>query len=84
MKQPKNDLKFNDVYSKNWEMVFNHVHTKVRNNEDAEDITIQVFERISRHLPEFDPQKAQLNTWILTIAKNLIIDLSAKIRLLNM
>lgn len=74
MNEQKNDLNFNEVYSENWESVFNYVRTKIRNVENAEDITMQVFERIAKHLPTFNSEKAQLNTWIFTITNRIIID----------
>ena len=70
----KNDLNFNDVYAQNWELVFNFVVPKVDSREDAEDITMQVFTRVSKHLPNFDPQRAKISSWLLTIANNLVID----------
>lgn len=74
MKEQKNDLKFEKVYVENWEQVFNYVQSRIRNTEDAEDITMQVFDRVLKHLPDYDPQKGQFNTWLFTITNRLIID----------
>ena len=70
----KNDLKFNDVYSEFVIDVSDYVNSRIFNKEDAEDITMKVFGRVLKHLPEYDPQRAKLNTWIYTITNRLIID----------
>jgi RNA polymerase sigma-70 factor (ECF subfamily) len=46
----------------------------VANRADAEDLTQQTFERALRSWAEFDPRRAGITTWLLSIARNLIID----------
>jgi len=36
----------------------------------AEDITSIVFEKVSRNLDSFNPDKSSLETWLYTIARN--------------
>jgi RNA polymerase sigma-70 factor (ECF subfamily) len=46
----------------------------VNSRDDAEDLTQQTFERALRAWERFDPGRASLSTWLLTIARNLLID----------
>lgn len=47
---------------------------RVRSRTDAEDLTQQTFERALRAWNRFDPDRAAFSTWILSIARNLLID----------
>jgi RNA polymerase sigma-70 factor (ECF subfamily) len=47
---------------------------RVNSRQDAEDLTQQAFERALRAWNRFDPRRAPLSTWLLTIARNLLID----------
>ncbi|SFU62356.1 RNA polymerase sigma-70 factor, ECF subfamily [Pustulibacterium marinum] len=63
------DTYWNDVYG------FQLVRTK--NENDAEDITIQTFSRAFDKIDTFDDQYV-FKTWLITISKNLHIDLVRK------
>ena len=41
---------------------------------DAEDLTQLTFERAVRAWPRFDPERSAVGTWLLAIARNLLID----------
>ena len=41
---------------------------------DAEDITQDVFLKVYRNLASFDTQKGSFQTWITTLARNLLVD----------
>jgi RNA polymerase sigma-70 factor (ECF subfamily) len=41
---------------------------------DAEDLTQRTFERALRAWRRFDPERAPVRVWLLTIARNLLID----------
>ncbi|MCG2794123.1 MAG: RNA polymerase sigma factor [Weeksellaceae bacterium] len=56
-----------------WVDVFSFVMNKVRDENDADEITVSVFSKILNKLDLFDPS-FQFKTWILTIAQNTIID----------
>lgn len=63
------DTFWNDVYG------FQLVQTK--NENDAEDISIQTFSRAFDKIELFD-DKYEFKTWLITISKNLHIDLIRK------
>jgi RNA polymerase sigma-70 factor, ECF subfamily len=41
---------------------------------DAEDLTQEVFLKLYRNLATFDTQKGSFQTWITTLARNLLVD----------
>jgi RNA polymerase sigma-70 factor (ECF subfamily) len=73
-------LNFNTIYKENYNGIFNFIRLKVKNIEDVEDLTSQVFIKVSGHInnvPEkegdYNPSK-KFSTWIYTIAKNCVND----------
>lgn len=42
--------------------------------QDAEDLTQATFERAVRAWPRYDPTRASAKTWLLAIARNVLID----------
>ncbi|UUV22853.1 RNA polymerase sigma factor [Paenimyroides aestuarii] len=63
-----------DIY---WTEVYHFILKRTENETDAEDITIETFakafDKITSYKTEF-----QFNTWLITIAKNVHIDLIRK------
>ena len=47
---------------------------RVRTTHQAEDLTHEVFERALRAWSRFDPDRASARTWLLAIARNVLID----------
>lgn len=56
-----------------WVDVFSFVMKKVKDENDADEVTVSVFSKVLSKLDLFDPQ-FQFKTWILTIAQNTVID----------
>ncbi len=54
--------------------VMSYITTRIRNHADAEDLCADVFEKIQRKLPDYDPEKAAIGTWVFTITRNTLID----------
>ena len=71
---------FNKIYSDYHKLVFIFTKTKV-SNEVAEELTQDIFMKIHKNLHRYDPSKAKLVTWIMSIAKNSVIDHYRKIKL---
>ena len=47
---------------------------RLRRREDVEDLTQRTFERALRAWQRYDPRQAAVGTWLLVIARNLLID----------
>src|ERR1700685_4437837 len=54
--------------------VYGFLAYRARDRETAEDLTQATFERALRAWSRFDPRRASENTWLLAIARNLLID----------
>jgi RNA polymerase sigma-70 factor (ECF subfamily) len=65
---------YSQLLDRYWPEVFGYQLKRTRNENDAEDITIQTFARAFDKLDSYDPQYA-FNTWLITISKNLHVDL---------
>jgi len=67
-------LEFSAVYDEHVWRVYGFFAYRVRNRADAEDLTQQTFERALRAWSRYDPARAGIATWLLVIARNLLVD----------
>lgn len=73
-----NDQKaFNFLLNQYWDDVYGFQLKRIQNENDAEDVTIQTFSRAFDRIETFD-EKYTFKTWLITISKNLHIDLLRK------
>lgn len=76
--QKKNDQKaFNYLLDVFWDNVYGFQLKRTHNENDAEDITIQTFSKAFDKIETFD-EKYTFKTWLITISKNIHIDLLRK------
>jgi RNA polymerase sigma-70 factor (ECF subfamily) len=61
------------VVRQNWRKVFNVAYKFVGKHDEAEDLTQDIFLKIFRALGTFD-RRANFQTWIISISRNLCID----------
>src|SRR5215468_8836026 len=61
------------VVRQNWRKVFNVAYKFVGKHDEAEDLTQDIFLKIFRALSTFD-RRANFQTWIISISRNLCID----------
>ena len=73
-----NDQKaFNFLLDTFWDDVYGFQLKRIENENDAEDITIQTFSRAFDKIETFN-EKYKFKTWLITISKNIHIDLLRK------
>ncbi|GAA4931991.1 sigma-70 family RNA polymerase sigma factor [Algibacter agarivorans] len=73
-----NDQKaFNYLLDVFWDAVYGFQLKRTQNENDAEDITIQTFSKAFDRIETFD-EKYTFKTWLITISKNIHIDLLRK------
>jgi RNA polymerase sigma-70 factor (ECF subfamily) len=63
-----------EIYSRFGATVFGFLLRTLRDRQLAEDVQQQVFTEVWRRGPEYDPGRAGLLTWIMTIARSRAID----------
>ncbi|GAA4812415.1 RNA polymerase sigma factor [Litoribaculum gwangyangense] len=74
----KNDQKaFNYLLDTFWDDVYGFQLKRTQNENDAEDITIQTFSKAFDRIETFD-ENYKFKTWLITISKNIHIDLLRK------
>ena len=74
----QNDQKaFNFLLDTFWDNVYGFQLKRIQNENDAEDITIQTFSRAFDKIETFN-ESYKFKTWLITISKNIHIDLLRK------
>jgi RNA polymerase sigma-70 factor (ECF subfamily) len=77
-KAKQNDQKaFNFLLDEFWDSVYGFQLKRIKNENDAEDITIQTFSRAFDRIETYKEQYT-FKTWLITISKNIHIDLLRK------
>jgi RNA polymerase sigma factor (sigma-70 family) len=63
-----------EVYDDHIWDVYGFFGYRLRSREPAEDLTQATFERALRAWDRFDPERASAKTWLLAIARNVLVD----------
>jgi RNA polymerase sigma-70 factor (ECF subfamily) len=64
---------WNQIVLQHWRKVFNLAYKFVGRHDEAEDLTQEIFLKIFRALHTFD-RRANFQTWLISISRNLCID----------
>jgi RNA polymerase sigma-70 factor (ECF subfamily) len=64
---------FGELYDRYVESVYRYVAFRVRDDDEAEDVTSDVFIKAMGALPRYEPRQAFL-AWLYRIARNAVID----------
>ena len=64
--------RFADLYERNFERVYAYVARRVRNREEAEDVTAEVFQQALANLPGFEWRGVAFGAWLRRVAANAI------------
>src|SRR5260370_33339483 len=64
---------WDQIVRQNWRKVFNVAYKFVGKHDEAEDLTQDIFLKIFKALKTFD-RRANFQTWIISISRNLCID----------
>jgi len=68
------DLSFARIYDEHVWDVYGFIGYRVSSSTDAEDLTQLTFERALRAWRRYDAERGSPRTWLLAIARNLVID----------
>ncbi len=72
-----NQIAFSTLLDTFWNDVYGFQLLRTKNENDAEDITIRTFSRAFDRIDTFD-ETYEFKTWLITISKNLHVDLLRK------
>src|SRR6266436_2885220 len=70
---------FGDLYEHYFELVYAYAARRVRDRNEAEDVTAEVFHRALRSLPRFKWAGAPFAAWLFRIASNMIADRAQRV-----
>ena len=70
-------MSFNFLLDTFWSNVYGYQLSKIKNDNEAEDITIRTFSKAFDKIETFD-ENYQFKTWLITISKNVYIDFLRK------
>lgn len=65
---------FRALYEALYEPVTRFLFRRIRSRADAEDLTSRVFHGFVEHLADIDPDKGSARMFVLTMARNAVID----------
>lgn len=66
--------RFAELYENNFERVYAYIAHRVRNREEAQDATADVFHQALASLPRFEWRGSPFVAWLLGIAANVLSD----------
>ena len=61
------------IYAEYRDSVIRYVYNRIGSGNEAEDVVLDIFERIVRYLPTYEV-RASLSTWVYAIAKRAVAD----------
>lgn len=67
-------LDFATVYDQQVSLVYGFFAYRLNSRSDAEDLTQLTFERALKAWPRYDPRRSAPGTWLVVIARNILID----------
>src|SRR5579864_5252983 len=71
---------FGALYELHVHRVFAYLRSRTRNDDDAADLTQQVFLQALDALPRYEPRGAPFVSWLLRIARNCAINFQSRRR----
>ena len=61
-------------YEDHYDRVFRYIRMRVSHEEEAQDITSDVFMSAVQHLDQYDSTKGKMIQWLMGMAKNSVVD----------
>lgn len=62
------------IYENNYKRVYNYISYRINNHHNTEDMVSTVFEKVVMCYDAYRPGSSPLESWIITIAKNVVAD----------
>ena len=77
-KRTGDNLYYEKIFRYFFSRILRFVLLNISDRHLAEDITVDVFYRVYRHMPQLNLDSARFKAWVYKIARNLIIDYHRK------
>jgi RNA polymerase sigma factor (sigma-70 family) len=74
MAQQQTTTTFDDVFDRYFEAVYKYMLFRVCDEQLADDLTAQTFERALRSFHQYQPGRGAVNTWLFGIARHVVSD----------
>src|SRR5882757_6583922 len=75
----RDPVRFADLYERYFELVYAYIARRLRDRNEAEDVTAEVFHRALRSLPRFKWTGAPFAAWLFRISANMIADRAQRV-----
>ena len=73
-RQHSPEREFERLYRESYELVYNYVRMRMRDDNAAEDVVAEAFLKAARSFSKFNPARAKFSTWVVRIAVNCMKD----------
>lgn len=77
------ELDLTYIFETYYKRIYNYIYYRVNSNEEAEDLTSQVFEKVMLKIDTYSKDKANFEVWLFAIARNVINDGAVTLRNLH-
>ena len=65
---------FEELYLHFFPRVYNFIFARLKDSDDADDVTSETFMKMNENLKNYNPAIAAFSTWLFRIANNALID----------
>lgn len=72
--EPEHPLSFENLYHQYHLRIYRYLRAHLKNDDDAADLTQQVFFQLWMHVSTYQPAKGSVSTWLFSIARHRLID----------
>lgn len=73
-KKEAKEKSFIYIFETYYKRIYNYIYYRVNCNEEAEDLTSQVFEKVMLKIETYSESKSPFEVWLFAIARNVIKD----------
>jgi RNA polymerase sigma-70 factor (ECF subfamily) len=65
---------FRQLYRELSVPVLRYLTSRLRSSAEAEDVASEVFQKVVTFLDKYDPERGSVQAWVMTLARNTLID----------
>ncbi|NMM64518.1 sigma-70 family RNA polymerase sigma factor [Clostridium sp. P21] len=73
-KRQNKELDLTYIFETYYKRIYNYIYYRINSNEEAEDLTSQVFEKIMLKMDTYSKSKSPFEVWMFAIARNVVND----------